>query len=193
MNAKNCHTSYTGFLCFYYSAPDGTPQNFIITATGETNITVEWSSVPCIDRNSEITGYILQYGEVSNVEREEEIVQGTGNQGAMYTITGLTQLTTYYIAIAAFSDSGTGPFASLTVETLLYGKYKHVPPPPPFLSKAIRIVCSGCFSALSNHLLGWHILASYGLGMMSSYTMYILLARPISHIIILFWVVYCLC
>ncbi len=108
-------------LC--YSAPSSAPQNFQSTAIAETSITVEWGTVPCIDRNSVITGYVLQYREVSHYNYEEETIPGTGDEGGTYTITGLTPLTSYYITLAAVSDSGTGPFTNtLSTMTTLYRK-----------------------------------------------------------------------
>ena len=59
---------------------------------------------------------------MSSVEREEKVIPGSGNEVGIYTITGLMPFTTYYIGVAAYSDSGIGPFANITVETLLYGK-----------------------------------------------------------------------
>ncbi len=91
-------------------------------ATDETSITVQWGAVPCIDRNSEITGYVLRYGEASSDQREEAVIAGSGDKGGTSTITGLSPLTSYSIEVAAVSDSGIGPFASITVRTPLYGE-----------------------------------------------------------------------
>ena len=85
-------------------------------------MTIQWEELICIARNGEISGYVIQYGEISNMERDEEMIPGTGDEGGVYTITGLTPVTYYIIGIAAFSDSGAGPFAWVTVETLPYGK-----------------------------------------------------------------------
>ncbi len=73
----------------------------------------------CIDRNSEITGYALRYGEASSDQREEAVITGSGDEGGVSTITGLTLYTEYAIEVAAVnSDSQTGPFASITAQTL---------------------------------------------------------------------------
>ncbi len=81
----------------------------------------------CIDRNSEITGYVLRYGEASIDHREDEEIAVSGDGGGMYVIATLSPLTSYYIEVAAVSDSGIGPFASITVRTPLYGKTSHSP------------------------------------------------------------------
>ncbi len=74
----------------------------------------------CADRNSEITGYVLRYGEASSDQREEVMV--SGDVGRMYIITGLASQTVYYIGVAAVTDDFTGPYANITVETPEYRK-----------------------------------------------------------------------
>ncbi len=81
----------------------------------------------CIDRNSEITGYVLRYGEASSDQREEAVTAGSGDESGTSTITELTPYTEYSIEVAAVSDNSTGPFASITVQTPLYGKTSHSP------------------------------------------------------------------
>ncbi len=81
----------------------------------------------CIDHNSEITRYLLRFGEASSDQRAEEEIAVSGDEGGMYTITGLSRLTSYSIEVSAVSASGVGPFASITVQTPLYGKTSHSP------------------------------------------------------------------
>ncbi len=108
------------YFCVYvpstYTAPISAPQNLQTIATDETSITVQWDAVACIDRNSEITGYKLRYTGY------EEAIPQSGDVGGTSTITGLSPLTSYSIEVAAVSDSGIGPFASIIVRTPLYGK-----------------------------------------------------------------------
>ena len=75
-----------------------------------------------MDRNSLITSYIVRYGRAFNSVRETAVVSGSGTTGGTYTITGLTQFSNYFIGVAAVSDRGTGPFATVFVKTLLDGK-----------------------------------------------------------------------
>ncbi len=83
------------------------------------NITVQWGAVVCIDRNSEISGYVLRYGEASSDQREEAVIAGSGDEVGVSTITGLTPYTEYSIEVAAVnSDSQTGPFVDITARTL---------------------------------------------------------------------------
>ena len=80
-------------------------------------MTIQWDELVCIERNGEISGYVIQYGEISNTERDEEMISGIGDEGGVYTITGLTPVSYYIIGIAAFSQNGTGPFAWVVVDT----------------------------------------------------------------------------
>ena len=98
-------------------APNGVPQNLRLVEVNRYNVTIQWEKLVCIKLNGEISGYVIQYGEMSNIERDEEMIPGTGDEGGVYTITGLTPATDYTIGIAAFSDSGTGPFSWIIVET----------------------------------------------------------------------------
>ncbi len=101
------------------TALTGAPQNFTTSEVNSMNITVQWGTVVCIDRNSKITGYVLRFGEASSDQREEETVPGSGDEGGMSTITGLTPYIEYAIEVAAVnSDSQTGPFADITAQTL---------------------------------------------------------------------------
>ncbi len=74
----------------------------------------------CVDRNSDITGYVLRYGEASSDQREEVMVPG--DAGRMYIITGLASQTVYYIGVAANTSDYTGPYSGITVETPEYRK-----------------------------------------------------------------------
>ncbi len=105
--------------CFPSTAPSSAPQDLRNTSTDETSIIVQWGTVVCIDRNSEITGYVLRYGEASSDQREEAEIAGSGDEGGTSTITGLSPYTEYSIGVSAVnSDSQTGPFADITTQTL---------------------------------------------------------------------------
>ena len=70
-----------------------------------TSITIQWDQVPCIEQNSEITGYIVRYSN-STGETQMAAVQ-------MFTASGLTPNTTYYFQVAAVnSDGEEGPYSS---------------------------------------------------------------------------------
>ncbi len=91
----------------------------MVAEVNSRNVTVQWSSVNCIDRNSEITGYVLRYGEASSDQREEQMISGSENGDEMFTFVGLVPYTEYSMEVAATNSNGDiGPFGAIAVETL---------------------------------------------------------------------------
>ena len=81
------------------------------TATGRTAISVQWERVDCIERNSDITGYMVSYGQRGNGDSETRTVMGTADR--TYTVMGLNASTEYFVMVAAMnSDGATGPFSN---------------------------------------------------------------------------------
>ena len=85
-------------------------------ATSPVSILIRWGRVPCINRNSNITGYIVRYstyyGSTVSVS-----VSGTGQIERTYTATLLAPSTNYSIQVAAVTSTGvTGPFSSTVTE-----------------------------------------------------------------------------
>ena len=88
------------------------------TTTTSTTITIQWGAVPCIDRNSEITGYKVQYGPVDSSDRTTDAVTGSVSTGGVYTMIGLVPLTDYSIEVAAVNSNGdVGPFTPTIITT----------------------------------------------------------------------------
>ena len=85
--------------------------------TSPVNILIRWGRVPCINRNSNITGYTVRYstGDGSTVNVS---VSGTGQSERTYTATPLEFNTSYSIQVAAVTSTGvTGPFSTTVTET----------------------------------------------------------------------------
>ena len=85
-------------------------------ATSPISIIIRWGHVPCINRNSNITGYTVHYsrggGSAVNVS-----VSGTGQSERTYTATLLAPSTNYSIQVAAVTSTGvTGPFSTTVTE-----------------------------------------------------------------------------
>ena len=100
-------------------APSGPPQTVTVTAIGRTTISVRWDRVDCLQRNSNISGYIVSYGRRGNEsDSETETVMGTTDR--TYTVMGLMTSTEYFVMVAAMNSDGvTGPFSSpVLVQTL---------------------------------------------------------------------------
>ena len=74
--------------------------------TTSTNITIAWDAVSCIERNSNITGYVVRYTPPSTSGTDSVMVSGTGDAGGMVTIDGLAHSTQYSIRVAAVNSNG---------------------------------------------------------------------------------------
>ena len=85
------------------------------------SITVQWGVVPCIDRNGQITGYSVRYGEMGSGSTQTMSASGDFS-GGMYVISDLESSTTYSIEVAAVNDELIGPYSDalnkLTAGTL---------------------------------------------------------------------------
>ena len=68
---------------------------------------MDWDGVECIQRNTEITGYIVCFSGTSITD--EVTVRGRGSD--TFIITELIPFTSYSIKVAADSGLGRGPFS----------------------------------------------------------------------------------
>ena len=84
----------------------------MMSSATTTSITIGWDRVNCFDRNSEITGYTVQYGQAGSNDTFVESVSGTSDSDRVFTATGLTRGVSYTFQVAAVSNEGTGPFSS---------------------------------------------------------------------------------
>ena len=86
-----------------YTAPSVPPAS-VRGASMLSSITVQWDAVPCIHRNGDIAGYIVQYiGSGST-----DTMSVSGREA---TITGLMLSTTYSITVAAVNSAGVGAYS----------------------------------------------------------------------------------
>lgn len=96
-------------------APSGAPtdvQSINITAS---TATLVWGTVPCTERNSNITHYSVRYVPVSDDPASAvlQTVDGDGEEnGGRYTLSGLLSLTNYSVRVAAVNQDGEeGPYS----------------------------------------------------------------------------------
>ena len=93
----------------------------MMSSVTSNSITVQWGRVSCIDRNSEITGYSVRYGQTGSTTTVMESVSGTSDSDRMFTASGLIPRTSYTFEMAAVSSEGTGPFSTANaVETSVF-------------------------------------------------------------------------
>ena len=82
------------------------------TSVTSRSVTVTWGTIDCIQRNGEITGYVVQYegggmtdGGMTDANTRE------------FEATGLRPFTTYTFVVVGVNDVDTGPFAERTSTT----------------------------------------------------------------------------
>ena len=106
------------FNATVFTVSSGPPQSVMMSSVSFNNVTVQWGRVSCTDRNSEITGYTVRYGQTGSTTTVMESVSGTSDSDRMFTASGLIPRTSYTFEVAAVSSEGTGPFSTGTsVET----------------------------------------------------------------------------
>ena len=91
-------------------APSSPPTFVNVSEVTSSSITVQWGPVDCIHRNGDITGYLVQYGEVEGTEALLRVVN------SQVTITGLTPFTQYTVSVAAVNSAGTGVYSDKLVQ-----------------------------------------------------------------------------
>ena len=59
------HNYVVGLIQYLiFAAPSGVPASISFSGVKLTSITVQWTELPCRDRNGEITGYRVEYGSM---------------------------------------------------------------------------------------------------------------------------------
>ena len=67
----------------------------------------------CADRNGDITGYSVRYGEVGSAE-PLQMVEGDMDRQA--TVSDLTPSTEYNVSVAAVNSAGTGVYSDEKIQ-----------------------------------------------------------------------------
>ena len=83
------------------------------------SITVQWGPVNCIDRNGDITGYIVQYTGGGSVQ----MISVPGIDTTMTTITSLIPSSTYSIGVAAVNGALIGQYSDPVIVETRPSKY----------------------------------------------------------------------
>ena len=90
------------------------------TSVTSRSVTVTWGAIDCIQRNGEITGYVVQYQEEGG-----ESVNNTVDveDPRFFEASELQPFTMYTFKVAGVNQNGTGPFANVSIFTEEEGKY----------------------------------------------------------------------
>ena len=96
--------------------PNGEPQNLRFGSSNSTSITILWDEVLCTERNTEITGYFVNYYPLiySDILKNATVLERA------FAANGLIPDTTYVFNVSAISDHGHGPTATMTQRTALF-------------------------------------------------------------------------
>ena len=105
-------TNTSKYICSFISAPTASPENVTAEAIRFDMITVNWRQVPCLERNGEITGYVVR----ASIDGEVVASTGVGSANTA-TLTGLSPLQTYSLSVAAVNSEGTGALSSPIIVT----------------------------------------------------------------------------
>ena len=80
-----------------------------------TSFSVQWETVPCIQRNGDITGYSVRYGVLGNWGMETPTM--VGPDVLMINLTGLVPDTSHLVQVAGANRQGVGVYGEITVTT----------------------------------------------------------------------------
>ena len=99
----------------FFPVPSAAPTSIHTSDITFSSITVHWGAVDCIHQNGNITGYSVRYW----VQRSStHTLNVSGGAATAFTLTGLSNSTTYSIDVAAINNAGTGKYSNpITVNT----------------------------------------------------------------------------
>ena len=95
------------------TAPSGQVKNLVVSFSNSTFITIQWDRVDCIERNSVITGYVVNYG----IGSLSVVVIVSGTNMREYTFSNLIPRTQYTFQVVPISNNGNGPSQAILVTT----------------------------------------------------------------------------
>ena len=99
----------------YYTDPSGSPESVSFGTVTLTSITVQWTEVPCSDRNGEITGYTVEYSSTTppttntmSGSSSRELVVGGLLPRTSYTFTVMAEGGPRSTSVTTFTSTPTG-------------------------------------------------------------------------------------
>ena len=120
-------------MSVFFPAPSAAPTSVHTSDVTFFSITIHWEGVNCIHQNGHITGYSVRYW----VQRiSTHTLNVSGGTTTAFTLTGLSNSTTYSIDVAAVNNAGIGRYSdSIMVKT----KGKVISP------HLLSVACFSCY------------------------------------------------
>ena len=78
---------------YLYAAPSGIPGSISFSDINLTSITVQWTELPCTDRNGEVTDYTVEYNSMT--------VTASGSNNRRLVVGSLLPRTSYTFRVRA--------------------------------------------------------------------------------------------
>ena len=88
-----------------FSAPSGIPGPLSFNSVNLTSITVQWTELPCSDRNGEIAGYTVEYTSTTRPSHADTL-NVTGSNTTRLVVNGLLPRTNYTFSVRAVGALG---------------------------------------------------------------------------------------
>ena len=82
------------------AAPSGIPESINFRDVNLTNITVQWTELPCSERNGEITGYTVEYNSTTPPPHTNTVTV-SGSSNTRLVVGGLLPRTNYTFSVRA--------------------------------------------------------------------------------------------
>ena len=123
--------SYTCCLLLFailinaYLVPDYSAQDFALSSSTSSSITVTWQAPSAEAQNGQLTSYVLVYAGTELDQQERMVTLSTSASGftTSYTAQNLEAYSYYTFSIIAYTSVGSGPAMTITgLQTLEDGK-----------------------------------------------------------------------
>jgi len=98
-------------MLYNSTVPSSPPLNVMVTSVNPASLMISWLPSLEINRNGQITGYVIQYTSAGSNDMSINVTSRTA-----YIILGLIPLVNYSVIVAAMNVNGTGPFSNPVVQ-----------------------------------------------------------------------------
>ena len=81
-----------------------------VLAVNSSSVNLSWVELPCVEKNGEITGYLINYTSTSADDDESGEIMAQADTSSTI-VTDLSACIAYNFRVAAMNINGTGPFS----------------------------------------------------------------------------------